>query len=561
MLSQLVITNLATIEHLQIDLPTGFLVFTGETGSGKSMLVDALRFVMGVPAGAEKRRSASAETQVKAVFKLTPTSEASNWLHTMGIAVNGEVVICRSLSAQGRSRSVVNDQVISQSQLGTLGGYLVNIHGQHDNQLLLHPRNHVNFLDSFASLTELRDQVTKTHQEYSQLMEEQKALNALLKEKDWREKMLEETVADIESASPHTEDEANLRSEHARLMHSEQLHAYLASADDFIYEGEINALQLLKQAQKCLQDADRLDQSLRVVSKHLEPLCCQIQDLHHELATYLGKLENNPSQLELLNEQLASVEKISRRYGSLAEAQQKLQQSRLELKKIQNSTQEQAQLEERIIKQATRLHELSSQLSQVRKEHASKLTEMVNQELQELGMEHACFEIDVQPLRPSQAEDDNGKPRYSPRGMDAVEFILSPNPGLEPRPLSRIASGGELSRVMLALKTVLAQADFTNTLIFDEVDSGISGRTADITGRKLRHLGKSHQVLCVTHLPQIAAQGDSHFLVEKYVENEQTFSSVRNLSPEEKVQEIARLLSGMDITKSSQESAKEMIGG
>ncbi len=559
MLSQLSISNLATIQQLRLDLPLGFLAFTGETGAGKSMLVNALRFVMGGAGGAEKLRNPDQDTQVAAVFDLAAAPDARSWLESLKVPVNGQAKIQRTLSANGRSRATVNDNTISQTNLETLGSYLVSIHGQHDNQLLLRPRSHVDFLDAFASLMPLRKQVKTAHQAYTKLMEDQQTLNALLKERDLQQNLLEQTIADIQAASPLPDDENTLRSKHQRLLNAEQLHGSIAQADSYLYQNETNVLQALQQTQTLLHQAQQLDPSLKQLASQLEPLCLQVQELHHELTHYLGKLASNPAELEILNEQLASLEKINRRYGSLPKARQKLSQAQTDLDRLQNADKEQAQLEHRILQQAQQLHQLSRQLSQARKDQAQQLSHTVNQELRELGMKHAQFRIDIQVLKPAQADDDDGKPRYSPRGMDAIEFLLSPNPGLEPRPLSRIASGGELSRVMLALKTALARADFTHTLIFDEIDSGISGSIAQITGSKLRQLGSTHQVLCVTHLPQIAAQGQQHFLVEKHIQHNQTFSSVRLLNPQEKVLEIARLLSGVNITQSSQASAQELI--
>lgn len=555
MLTRLVISNLATIASLELDLERGFTVLTGETGAGKSILIDALRFALGARGAGDQVRTGARQTLVEAVFDVSALPEVTERLTALDIPCEGELTLRRLLAESGRSRALANDCTITQARLEELGRYLVNIHGQHDNQMLLDAATHIDFLDAFAGLLPLRAEVGAVHGEYSRILRERKTLREQAGNREARREELAAAVAELRAADLSAAEEETLREEHARLAHADQLAALTAAACDALSEAEVNLLARLGEVSQHLEQAAAIDPRLGAQAEPLGPLRIQLEELYQHLRAYGTGLEADPQRLEAVNTRLAELEKIKRRHGGdIPAALEALAAAERELATLEDLEGELARMDEAIQDMAGNLHSLSAKLSAQRKAAAARLDEAITAELRELGMERAVFETRIAPLQSGGA-----KPGYSHSGMDTVEFLLSTNAGQAVRPLSRIASGGELSRTMLALKTVLAQADPTGTLIFDEVDAGISGRMAEIVGHKLRGLGTTHQVLCVTHLPQIAALGDRHVLVSKDTQAGQTFTRAEHLAEREKVAEVARLLSGVEVTSRSLASAEEMV--
>lgn len=556
MLIRLSITNLATIESLSVGFRENFTVLTGETGAGKSILVDAIRFVLGGKFAPDQVRSGEKHTLVEAVFDLGALPEVRKRLGEMEIPAEEELTLRRVLQENGRSRAVANDCSITQARLEELGAFLVNIHGQHDNQMLLNPATHVDYLDAFGGLLTLREEVATAHEEYSELLRERRELREEVEKRKIRREELEISLEELQSANLSQGEEEALRTEHALLDNAEHLTGLLGAACGTLYESEGSILEQLGQVGALIGEAARVDGRLAAQSEILPSLLAQVEDLYRFLRAHAAGLEADPNRLEGVNARLAQLEKIKRKHGGdIAEALRFLDEGEEELAGIEEAGETLSELDGKIGRVATHLHALSSNLSRQRKAKAVDLDREISAQLVELGMEKAVFDTRIEVLK----SPGNKSPSYSKLGMDNVEFLLSTNPGQSTRPLARIASGGELSRTMLALKTVLTEADPTHTLIFDEVDAGISGKIAEIVGHKLRGLGAAHQVLCVTHLPQIAALGEGHVLVTKSIRNGQTYTRAESLNREEKVSEVARLLSGVSITGHSLASAEEMV--
>ena len=556
MLIRLSITNLATIESLSVSFREGFTVLTGETGAGKSILVDAIRFVLGAKSAPDQVRSGEKHTLVEAVFDLGALPAVRERLGEMEIPAGEELVLRRVLQENGRSRAVANDCSITQTRLEELGAFLVDIHGQHDNQMLLNPATHVDFLDAFGGLLTLRGEVAAAHEEYSALLRERRELREETENRQQRRDELVEMLEELRGANISQGEEEALRTEHALLSNAERLTGLLGSACGTLYEGEGSILELLGQVGTLVGEAARVDGRLATQSEIPPTLRVQVEDLYRFLRAHAAGLEDDPNRLEGVNARLAELEKIKRKYdGDLAEALRFLNEGEAELATLEEAGETLSEMDAKVGRVAAHLHALSNKLSRERKAKSSELGRQISAQLVELGMEKAVFDTRIEELQ----SGGNKSPSYSKQGMDKVEFLLSTNPGQAARSLSRIASGGELSRTMLALKTVLTEADPTHTLIFDEVDAGISGNIAEIVGHKLRGLGESHQVLCVTHLPQIAALGEGHVLVTKSTRDDQTFTRAEILNREEKVSEVARLLSGVSITDRSLASAEEMV--
>ncbi len=555
-LTRLTINNLATIESLTLELEGGFTVLTGETGAGKSILIEAIRFVLGEKSSPHHIRTGTRRTMVEAIFDMSALPEVRRLLGEMEIPGDRELTLRRMLAENGRSRAVANDCAITQTRLETLGGFLVNIHGQHDHQMLLDPATHLEFLDAFGGLVPLREKVAGAHGEYTRALTRRKTLREQQAEGERRRDELTAMVAGLKAANLSPGEDKALMRELALLANSEHLTRLLSEACEALDEGDAPILQRLGEVTRWIEEAAALDDRLRPMTDQLGPMRFQLDDLHRSLRSHAATLEPDPNRLDAIHARLAELEKIKRVHGDdLSIALADLEAGERELADLESDDDDLRKLDAEIGKVAGQLHDLSGNLSRQRHETGTRLNGFIISQLEALGMEKAVFETRLEPLRNA----DGKTPSYAPTGMDSGEFMLSTNPGQDLRPLRRIASGGELSRTMLAMKSVLAKTDPTKTLIFDEVDAGIGGKISQIVGQKLRDLGETHQVLCVTHQPQIAALGTRHVLVSKATAKGQTYTRAETLEGREKVKEVARLLSGIDITTHSLASAEDML--
>ncbi|MFI5401156.1 MAG: DNA repair protein RecN [SAR324 cluster bacterium] len=556
MLTRLAVSNFATIESLAIEFHPGFTVLTGETGAGKSILIGALRLVLGAPAAQDQVRAGATQTSVEACFDLAHLPQVREQLTELGIPVERELVLRRTLHASGRSRALANDCAVTQAKLEDIGAFLVNIHGQHDHQQLLDRRTHLAFLDAFAGLDGQREAVREAHGQHAAVLKALRELEVRAVQQEALRQGLQETIAALETADLHAGEEETVRQSLHALSHAEELLRLIDGAAQLLSEGDASLLNQLSRLAQVLNEAAGLDPAIAPILAQLLPLQIQIDDAYRTVRDYGARLDAEPQRLEQLQARLAQLERIKRLHGgSITAALARLDSARRELGALEGIADAVAEQRAEAAKLATSLHGLAVDLSRRRRAAAQRFDEEIVRQLNELGMNKARFQ--------TQMETADASPQdvsaIHADGKERVEFLLSTNPGHPPLPLARIASGGELSRTMLALKTVLADVDPTRTLVFDEVDAGISGAVAEIVGRKLRALGRGRQVLCITHLPQIAAQGQQHLRVAKATQGGQTFTTLIPLEGQDKVQEVARLLSGVTVTANTLASAEEMV--
>lgn len=565
MLRRLSIRNLAVIEALDLELAPGFTVLTGETGAGKSIIVDAVALVLGGRASSEVIRTGCDTTVVEAVFDASDLPcEVLGELRKEGLVEGcaGEIVLTREVSRERRNASRLNGHTIRAQVMQALGQHLVDIHGQGDQLSLLQVRNHVDLLDRFGEIAPLCDEFGAHARELDALRRELDAIREDSRALVQREDLLRYQVNEIEAARLRPGEETELLQERHLLANAEQLLEESAEAYELLAAGRSHrsALDQLGLAVKALSALAQIDDSLQDDVAALESAYYQVEDVAHRLRSYRDQVEFDPSRLAVVEDRLMLLATLKRKYGdSIEQILAYGERAARELHALEHREEHAEELIARETGLLGVLGELGVRLSEARREAAERLSAAVMAELADLQMAQARFSVDI-----SWSEDTEGIPvgetRYAwtRRGLDRVEFLISPNPGEALRPLARTASGGEASRLMLALKNVLSAADPTGTLIFDEVDAGIGGRAGAVVGAKLARLAQRHQVLCVTHLPQIAAYAEHHVHVDKALEHGRTVSTARPLSPAERIDELAVMLAGA-LTETSRQNAEELL--
>lgn len=560
MLSCLRIRDLAIIDELELELGSGLNVLTGETGSGKSILVSALELVLGGKSRGELVRTGAKAAEVEALFDVSGDLGVRQQLQALDIEAEDELVVRRVLSSCGRSRAFVNGQLATQQVLARLTRGLTDISSQHEHHTLTDPSTHLGFLDAFAGVAPLRQQVTRAYHTLKQAESQLADFEKRIGEREARLDFLKSQVDDIESAAPLPGEDVELEQQCTRLRSVETLLRLTGKAADLLYEQDESVLSGLAGATRRMAEAADLDTSLAAIASQLEALRSQLDDTARDLGRKLTSLRPDPDALHKAEERLYLLQKLKRRYGGSVEGvRDHLVACRVELDELneQVTTREAFEAEHgrAFDGAASSARELSSQ----RRSAATRLAAAISAELGSLGMGGARVQVELSPLDGETAEIVIDGARLSPDGLERVEFLLAPNKGEEARPLSRIASGGELSRSMLAIKCVLADLGPAGMYVFDEVDAGVGGGMAEIIGRKIRSVAQHRQVLCVTHLPQIAVFADQQFKVEKEVRGERTLSTVRRLSRKEQQEEIARMLGGLRITAKTRAAARELL--
>jgi len=563
MLRELRIKNFAVIDQVVLELEPGLNIITGETGAGKSIILNALALISGGRGSSDVIRHGEDEATVEALFEAMPPALAVK-LSEAGFETGGDLVVKRVLSRSGKNRIYLNGSLCPVTLLSEVGQALVHIYGQHEHHALLRPETHLELLDAFAHL----DSETKTMSaHFEQLSDAWQRLGdtrASLESRAREQTLLEAQVEEIARARLETEEEERLRSERAILIHAEKLHQGCREGEELLYEGDAALVSRLGKYAARLKELALIDGNLRPTLDLLESSLAQLQEAATQLRRYAGRVHFDPGALERLDDRLAEIQRLKRKYGAgVEEILRMLEEMKKSLEDLEESEGRIAGLEQAFGEARRLAWETAEKISHERQRAAKRLRREAEKELKNLGMPNTAFEV-----RFIVQEDKADTPpffvagkRLTERGADQVEFYFSPNPGEPVKPLAKIASGGELSRLMLALKALVLAPGAVPTLLFDEVDAGIGGRVAEVVGNKLKQVAACHQVIGVTHLPQIAALANAHFVVEKEVERGRTFTRTRRLAQTEKVGELARMLGGVKITEQARRHAEELVRG
>jgi len=544
-------------------------MITGETGAGKSIIVDAMNLILGERATVEEVRSGAEKAIVEGVFTISGNKKVQRLLEDSGIECNDEIIIRREVNQKGQSRAFVNDTPVPISQLKQLGDFLVDLHGQHEHQSLLRPETHIDLLDDFGGLDNLIKDFRESYHGLSSKLHELKELISkrdALKEK---RELYAFQIKEIDEISPVPGEIDKLEAELKILENAEKLYESTTKLYEILYNSESSIHDQLVVVRNQLEDLSQIDKSFEPVKEESEGAKAVVDEITRFVQSYSSKIDFNPQRLEEIRERLGVLTMFKKKYGgSLEAAIEYREKIGKEFALAENFDEEIQKLEFQVDKARIKVSEIAERLSSKRREVAERVMKSIIGVLNEIGIEKAKFEVEI--VNKQYHGDDGtlnplaklGREFYetTDKGFDFVEFFISTNVGEGPRPLARVASGGEISRIMLALKTILAKSDRLPLLVFDEIDTGISGRVAAKVGRSLKNLSGFHQIIAITHLPQIAGMADVHFRVEKIVKGKRAVTQVRKLSEEERVLEVARLLSGDDITQASISGAKELIG-
>ncbi len=566
MLSELRIENFAIIDKLALDFGAGLVIFTGETGAGKSIIMDALEMLLGGRAETSVLRAEAERASVEGVFKLNDgnKTEVLEVLKREDLLDDENyVTLAREVRREGRSTARVNGRTVNVALLREIGAYLVDIHGQTEHLSLLDVRAHLGLLDRFAGVDSLLAHYRQTYTALQAVRRELDELRRAQADSERRIEMLTFQAEEIESARLKPGEDEELRQERDRLANAESLAANAQEALGLIDEGSPETPAITDQfgqAAAALSSLARIDTTQAELSARADGLLENLSDLAGDLRDYLETIEYNPKRLNEAEERLDLMHRLMRKYGGTIESVLAFgAKARADLETITNAAEKIGELQEKEAKLLKELSERGTALSEKRKKAAQILAKGIENELGDLKMEQARFSVDFQ-TKP----DPNGLPlpagprvAFDSSGFDRVEFLVAPNPGEGLKPLAKIASGGETSRLMLALKNVLAKADQVPSLIFDEIDQGIGGRVGQVVGLKLWNLGRSHQVLCITHLPQLAAFGDQHFRVEKVINNGRTTTSVVRLENDDRMLELAQMLG--EVSEGTLRSASDIL--
>lgn len=552
MLNQIHIRNFAIIDTLELDIDAGMTVMTGETGAGKSILVDALGLVLGDRADSDAVRHGAERAEICAYFDTRKLDSAQRWLKDHDLDNEEECVLRRIISAEGRSRGYINGSPVPLQQMKELGEMLVDIHGQHQHQSLLKADVQRQSLDDYAGNKKLALELADICRQWQDNKQKLETLRQNAREKDARLELLRFHTQELEALALGDGELDALDKEHRRLANGGQLMEQCSTALQAIFEAEEgNALTLLNQQLQALEALRQVDGQLANICDTFAEASIQIQEGCNDLRHYIDRLELDPERLNWIDSRLATIHDLARKHHcDPQQLPELLEQFSNELAQLENVDIELDALEHQLASLEKEYTELAKKLSQKRSKAATKLSKEVSAIIQELGMPAGKFCVELNP-RESQTPHRHGQ--------ESICFAVSANPGQPTKALTKVASGGELSRISLAIQTLLSNSQKIPTLIFDEVDTGIGGAVAETVGRQLRQLGKNHQVLCVTHLPQVASLGHQHLLVSKKISKNQTETGIQQLSGVAHQEEIARMLGGATITEQSRAHAQEMI--
>jgi len=556
MLEELSVRGYALIDSLTMSLRDGFNVLSGETGAGKSILIGALSLLLGEKGDIESIRTGRDEAEVTGTIKVAGNEEAVRWLEEKGIEPeDGMIILRRILKRSGRGPIFIQSASMTKQDLQELTSYLFDLHGQHEHQSLLSVENHRKTLDRFSETEDLAESV---HSLFTRLAEKRQAYEKLVtseRERLREADILQFAVQEIEKAGLKEGEEEELEQQIRILSDHEKLFTLIDEVCDATAENRGGALSFLRRSMKALDEVSRIDPKLKDLYTRLENAFYDVEDVSESVRGYRDTVQFDPEKLESLEQRLALIHNLEKKYGdTIPEILAYLEKSRESLEKMENWEEEKETLKAELKQLEKKLYSQATELSDKRKAGAKELEQRIEENLRCLGMPNAVFAIDLK-----KKENQQGKAVCGPYGFDRVEFLISPNKGEPQKPLKQIASGGEMSRIMLAIKSVLSELDIIGTLIFDEIDAGIGGEVALQVGEYLHRLAAHKQVLCITHLASIAVRADNHIMVEKKTKENRTVTELQTLEGKERVREVARMLSGNTDRDASLSHAAELL--
>jgi len=562
MLKQLSISGYALIDSISANFKPGFTIITGETGAGKSILIGALGLLLGERATSDSVRAGTPKAVIEGVFDATKNTNVTKFLKERELDENEELVIRREVSAKSSTRNFINDTPVSLQDIKDLGTLLIDLHGQHDHQSLLHKEKHLSFIDDSGVPAEL---VSEVETLYNQLKTVKKELIEIEnREKEFQEKkdFYSFQLKEIENTSPEPAEDELIARELTILENSEQLLAISSSLYSELYESEFALYDQINRIKGRLAELAAIDNTFADSVQEFSGMLTVTKELSNQLRNYQDRVELDPQRLEKLRERLVQINRLKKKYGGSLEAvltHYQFLQTKLGVSG--NTEFEKERLSSEIKRLQKALNGKAQQLSKQRKEIAKQVEKDVIESLKELGIASPQFETIFEIKHSGELISENSPEVFCDgSGIDQIEFFISTNKGESVKPLAKVASGGEVSRVMLALKSVLANQEKLPLMIFDEIDTGVSGKIASKVGMMMKKLAKHHQIIAITHLPQIAALGDTNYCVSKSEEQGRVISIIKELSNDEKIEEIAKLISGEEITESSKQTARALIG-
>jgi DNA repair protein RecN (Recombination protein N) len=560
MLSLLKIKHIALIDEIEIEFGRGLNLLTGETGSGKSIIVDSLGALTGERISSDLIKDGERSAMIEGLFSIGGDNELSKLLDEGGIEPSEDLIVRRELSSTGKNRVFVNNQLVTQGFLKKLGSYIVDIHGQGEQAELYDTANHITILDEYADVVNEIQRVETIYREWAAIRTELANLKRDEAEKLQLLDILKFQADEISKADLKPDEEEQLEEEKRRLNNVEKLSALSAEIHAVLYDNDESSLAALERASRDVEELTSYDSKFGEYREGLQSALAVIEDLAIAARDFRNSLEFSPERLSEIEDRLAEITRLKRKYGgTVAAVLEHLANTQARLERIESAEFREEELQKKLAQLRKEYIAKASELHAKREAAARKFEKQVEQNLKAVALEKAGFQVRFNSPSEEQLSDESASSYFGPTGFDRVEFYFSANPGESPKPLARVASGGEASRVMLVLKTTSRADRHKKSAVFDEIDVGIGGRVAEAVGLKLKELSRSIQVMCVTHQPQIASLADHHFVVEKSSRKNSTAISVRTLETADRVEEIARMLAGQKVTDAARTNAREML--
>lgn len=564
MLLELTIRQFAIIEELKVNFKEGLNIITGETGAGKSIIIDAIQLISGGRGSIEFIRNNAEKAEIEALFDLDLNHEAFSILNSLGIAgaEDGLIILKRELLRNGKSICRINGELVTLAVLKELGQFLIQLHSQNQHQNLMNQDKQLLLLDAYGNeyIENIKTVYQQVFSQYQSLNKELKMLRENEKEATQRIDLLKYQIDEIEKAKLRPNEDEELQEARDKIRNSEKITNNLHNAYNLLYSDRgIN--EQLFHVVSLLEQISSYDKNIALIHEQIIQAYYQIEDATNQLNSHVNELDFDPNQINIIEERLSLIYHLKRKYGdSVTAIIEYLSMIEAELTSLSNREERLDNLEKELNKATQELLNNALQLSNERKKYALDLSGKIEQELKDLQMVNAKFKVEIEYIEEKNGIELNGNSYHiSNMGLDKVNFLISPNPGEPLKPLNKIASGGELSRIMLAIQTILANKDDVPTIIFDEIDTGVSGRAAQAIAEKLAYVARDKQIFVVTHLPQVASMADYHYLIQKKIKDQTTYTEIELLDEEKRIEELARMLGGVEVTDLTKKHAKEMI--